>query len=57
MGYWKSNDGQIIGDTPADIMTDALRDINKAYMREMNRPVTLKEVLATLRFITETSIE
>jgi len=38
------------GDQPADIMDKALEDINEAYIRRWDRPVTIEELEHLLTF-------
>ena len=57
MGWWKIKDIDnkakstfVEGDVPADIMTDALSEINKLYMKHWKRPANEKELLSVFKF-------
>lgn len=61
MGYWTTNkDGEsfatnpgpemIWGDAPADIMDQAIADINKAFLRDVGRNATTAEIIAGVKF-------
>jgi hypothetical protein len=60
MGYWNTardgtsfsdKDGDLLwGDHPADLMSDALDAIAKAFAEQVERPVTLAELRAGLEF-------
>jgi len=49
MGWWKSQHG-VIGDSPADIMGNAMQAIEQAYLREANRLPTQGEIADLLQF-------
>lgn len=64
MGYWSQDDeghsfaesttdpGMTWGDTPADIVGDAIEQIKAAFVRDLDRLPTKAEVIAGLQFTT-----
>ena len=53
MGWWTISDdkyGMVNGDTPADIMGDAINEIVKAYEKEWDRKPYRKEMQAVFSF-------
>lgn len=51
MGWWSIGDGMVSGDTPADIMGDAVNKIIKAYEDDWGRTPHKEELLSVLRFV------
>lgn len=62
MGWWTTNragisfqtvagEDYVTGDTPADIMGDAMAKIAAEYQREWGRPPKRGELRATLEFV------
>lgn len=58
MGWWAANEagdsfqdgGLVWGDVPADIMGNALEEIDKAFQESWGRKPTLTELIAGLKF-------
>ena len=48
MGFWKLEDGRIVGDGPLDATDDFLRAIAKEYEMEIGRKPSLAEIMACL---------
>lgn len=49
MGWWRSQNG-VIGDSPADVMDNAMAAIERAYLRGAGRPPTQGEIADLIQF-------
>jgi len=50
MGWWKISENMVNGDEPADIMIDAIEQIQKAYREAFDRPPYKEELEAVFEF-------
>lgn len=51
-GWWESETGGLIGDSPSDFMSDAVEDIRETYRQHIGREPTMEELRGTLDFVT-----
>ena len=57
MGWWESKNNGVIGDSVADLMTDASEEMSKEYNEEWDRKPTIEELIDTLNFVGKTVLE
>src|SRR5262245_32875389 len=48
MGWWKLDDGRVVGDGPLDLAEEFLSDVSREYLNDQRRKPTLEEILASL---------
>jgi hypothetical protein len=51
-GWWETEAGNLIGDSPSDFMSDAVDEIRETYRKHVGREPTMEELRGTLDFVT-----
>lgn len=51
MGWWRTEDGHVLGDDPADIVANRLGALSKELLATRSRALALEELLAQLRMV------
>lgn len=51
-GWWETEAGNLIGDSPSDFMGDAVEEIRETYREHIGREPTMEELRGTLDFVT-----